>query len=288
MDNEFTARYIELGGRADIFSLPECIRVNPLKITAEELIKRLKKKGFELEKVKFLENGYYVTKARHAISALPEHLMGYFYIQEAASQIPAEVLNPSKEDIVLDACAAPGGKATQLALKAKAVIALESQHNRMPALINNFERMGIKNAILCNTDARTFEPEIKFNKILVDAPCSGNYIADNKWFSKQKLPNFEERAEIQKEILSNVANLLEDKGELVYSTCSLEPEENEMVVDWMVKELGMKVLDINCIGDKGITNPFGKELDKSVEKCRRLWPYKTGTQGFFIAKLGLK
>ncbi|MDD4878784.1 MAG: RsmB/NOP family class I SAM-dependent RNA methyltransferase [Candidatus Nanoarchaeia archaeon] len=288
MENEFTARYIELGANAEIFRYEDCIRVNPLKITAEALIERLKKKGFQLEKVKFLENGYFVRKARHSISALPEYLHGYFYIQEAASQLPAQVLNPSNEDIVLDACAAPGGKTTQLAVKAKAVIAVESQHNRMPALVNNIERMGMKNIICCNTDARTFEPEIKFNKILVDAPCSGNYISDNKWFGKQKITNFTERAEIQKEILSNVANFLEDNGELVYSTCSLEPEEDEMVVDWAIKELGMKVLDIDCIGDKGISNPFGKELDKQVEKCRRLWPYKTRTQGFFIAKLGLK
>ncbi|MBU2638944.1 MAG: RsmB/NOP family class I SAM-dependent RNA methyltransferase [Nanoarchaeota archaeon] len=283
--NEFIERYKQWGFNAKEVELQECIRVNTVKITEEELIQRLKKRGFELEKVKFLENGYFVKRAKHSLSALQEYLQGFFYIQEAAAQLPAMVLNASSEDIVLDCCASPGGKTTQLAVKAKAVIALESQHNRIPALLNNIERLSIKNTIVCNTDARTFEPDMKFKKILIDAPCSGNYAIDRRWSQKQSLANIKARSEIQKEILSNIINCLEDNGEIVYSTCSLEPEENEMIVDWMIKELGMKVLDIDCFGEKGITKPFETELDKSIEKCRRIWPGIT--QGFFIARLQL-
>ncbi|MFA5888408.1 MAG: RsmB/NOP family class I SAM-dependent RNA methyltransferase [Candidatus Nanoarchaeia archaeon] len=288
MENDFTRRYIKLGARADIFDLPEIIRVNTLKTTPKTLFDRLKEKGFEFEKVPFLENGYKVIRARHALSALQEYLHGYFYMQEAASQLPAQILNPCKDDIVLDACAAPGSKTTQLAVKSKYVVALESQHNRMPSLVNNVERLGIKNVIACNTDARIFEPSIKFDKILVDAPCSGNYISDTQWFRRQSVNNFKQRAEIQKEILSNIVSHLSDNGELVYSTCSLEPEENEMIIDWAITDLRMKIVDIDCIGDKGLTSPFGEKLHKDVEKSRRLWPYKTKTQGFFIAKMVLK
>ncbi len=284
--NEFTERYRQLGFIAKEVELMECIRVNTAKISEGELIQRLEKRGFRLEKVKFLESGYFVKSGKHSISATQEHLQGFFYIQEAAAQLPAMVLNPSKEDIVLDCCASPGGKTTQLAVKVKAVIALESQHNRIPALLNNIERLGIKNTIVCNADARTFEPSIKFKKILVDAPCSGNYAIDRKWSQKQSLANIKARSEIQKEILSNIINCLEDNGEIVYSTCSLEPEENEMIVDWMIRELGMKVADINCIGEKGISSPFGIELDNSVGKCKRIWPGMT--QGFFIARMVLK
>ncbi|HII15363.1 MAG TPA: RsmB/NOP family class I SAM-dependent RNA methyltransferase [Nanoarchaeota archaeon] len=283
--NTFTQRYLELGGKAPLFELPESIRVNTAKITAEELIERLWQKGVHLEKIPFVKNGFYVRQSRMSVSALQEHLQGFYYIHEAASQIPAEVLNPGKTDLVLDCCAAPGGKTTQMALNAKAVVALESQHNRVPALINNIERLGIKNIIVCNTDARMFEPEIKFDKILVDAPCSGNYITDTRWFRKQKLENFKQRSALQKEILANIVNCLSDEGELVYSTCSLEPEEDEMVIDWAIKSLGMKAVEISCLGDKGIISPFGEELDKGVENCRRLWPFKAKTQGFFIAKL---
>lgn len=281
--NQFTDRYRQLGFNAKDIQLQESLRVNTLKISEEKLIERLKQRGVLLEKVQFLQHAYWVKKARFSISALQEHLQGYFYIQEAAAQVPAEVLNPNKNDIVLDCCAAPGGKTTQMALMAKAVVAVESQHNRMPALVNNIERMGIKNIITVNADARTFEPEIKFNKILVDAPCSGNYVIDPHWSTQRSIANIERNSSIQKEILSNVINCLSDDGELVYSTCSLEPEEDEMIIDWAIKELRMKVVEIKCIGEKGIQNPFGIELDKNVEKARRIWPGRT--QGFFIAKL---
>jgi len=282
---EFTKRYEQLNGKSQRIDLLTSIRVNTTKISAKKLIERLEKKGVTLGKVPFLENGYYIEKSKVSISALPEHLLGYYYIQEAASQIPAELLNITKKDIVLDCCAAPGSKTTQLAEKAKAVIALEPNEKRRVALLNNIERLGLKNVIVCDQDARTFKPKIKFNKILVDAPCSGNYVLEKGWFKKQSIKNFKTRAELQKQILENMINLLNKNGQLIYSTCSLEPEEDEMVIDWALENFEIKLEEIKTIGDKGIINPFGIRLNNEIPKTKRLWPYKTNTQGFFIAKL---
>lgn len=279
------ARYEEMGGQAPYLRLKECIRVNTSKISAEELIPRLEAKGVKLEKVPFLKNGYYVISTKFSVSALPEYLIGYYYIQEAASQLPAEVLNPNKNDIILDCCAAPGSKATQLAEKAKYVVALEPNNYRRIALLNNIERLSLGNTIVCEADARYFQPSMKFRKILADVPCSGNYLVEKGWFEKQTLDNIRQRSELQKDILKSMANILEDGGEIVYSTCSMEPEEDEMVIDWAIKTLKLKVLEANCIGDNGLTNVLGKALDSSVSRCKRLWPHKTGTQGFFIARL---
>ena len=217
------------------------------------------------------------------MGATPEYLLGLYALQEAVSQLPVKVLKP--EGIVLDCCAAPGGKTAQIAEKAEMVVALESQSSRVPSLINNLERLGVKNALVYNVDARAFEPDFKFDKILVDAPCSGNFVTDKTWFEKQSISNFITRQKLQKEILASAFGLLSEKGELVYSTCSLEPEENEMVLQWAIDNLGAKVLPTECIGVKGLTNIFGKNLDSQIQNAKRIWPSIADTQGFFIARL---
>ncbi len=277
-------RYAQLQAKTPRLRLRPCIRLNTAKITPKALVSRLKEKGVILEKIPFLENGYYVIKSKVSVSALPEHLLGYYYIQEAASQVPVELLDISKQDIVLDCCAAPGSKTTQIAEKAKAVVALEPNSKRRVSLLNNIERLGFDNVIVCNQDAKSFN-DMKFDKILADVPCSGNYVLEKDWFKKQTEVNFKNRSELQKEILKNMIPLLNKNGTLVYSTCSLEPEENEFVMDWALENFDVKLQKIKCIGDNGIVNPFGHRLNNEVQKARRLWPYKTKTQGFFVAKL---
>lgn len=280
MDN-FVERYKQMGEKIKPIVIRPSLRINPIKVSDESsFISRLQKKGMKLVKIPFTEHGYYV-KSKFSIGAATEYLLGYYHVQEAASQIPAEVLDAS--GLVLDACAAPGGKTAQLALKAKVVVALEQQHKRALMLCNNLERLGVSNCIVYNEDARSFEGN--FDAALVDAPCSGNYTMSTNWLEKQTLSNIEKRAELQKEILSNVVSCLKKNGKLVYSTCSLEPEEDEIVVQYAIDKLGMKVEKINCIGDNGLTSVFGKELHPSIKNCKRFWPHKTGTQGFFIAKM---
>jgi 16S rRNA C967 or C1407 C5-methylase (RsmB/RsmF family) len=124
---------------------------------------------------------------------------------------------------------------------------------------------------------------VKFDRVLVDAPCSGNFAADKDWFKHRTIQDVERNAGMQREILAKAVECLSDVGEMVYSTCSLEPEEAELNMDWAVKHLAVQIEEVNCKGEKGLTNVFGKQLDPSVERCRRLWPGET--QGFFVCKL---
>lgn len=280
--NQFIERYEQLGWDFAQVYPKQCLRINNLKVDERELVKRLDSKKINLKRVPFLEQGYY-ARSRFSLGATPEYLLGLYALQEAVSQLPVKILKP--EGIVLDCCAAPGGKTAQIAEKAEMVVALESQSSRVPSLINNLERLGVKNALVYNVDARAFEPDMKFNKILVDAPCSGNYVTDKTWFEKQSIANFISRQKLQKEILASAFGLLAEKGELVYSTCSLEPEENEMVLQWAIDNLGAKVMPIECIGVNGLTNVFGKNLDSQIRNAKRIWPSIAETQGFFIARL---
>ena len=269
-----------MGEEISFPKLRRTIRVNTKKITAAKLKSRLEKRGVELESVPLVKNSFYV-KSRFNVVSTPEYLLGFFYIQDAASQLPAQVLSP--KDLVLDCCAAPGGKTTQLS-EFSDVIAIDNKEERFSALTNNLERLGIDNCIAYLMDFRQVKKQ--FNYILLDAPCSGNYMLEGKiWFRNNSLRRVKERSDLQKELISHAVSLLKKDGTLVYSTCSLEPEEDEEVIQFALDHLGVKLEKINCIGDPGFTEVLGKKFDKSMKYTRRLWPHKTNTIGFFMAKL---
>jgi 16S rRNA C967 or C1407 C5-methylase (RsmB/RsmF family) len=117
----------------------------------------------------------------------------------------------------------------------------------------------------------------------LDVPCSGNFAADNAWFKRRTLQDVERNAQLQRELLTAAVACLSDYGEMVYSTCSLEPEENEVNMDWAIKHLNLQIEEVDCYGQKGLTDVFGSQLDISVEHCKRIWPAET--QGFFVCKL---
>ncbi|MGB9748576.1 MAG: NOL1/NOP2/sun family putative RNA methylase [Candidatus Woesearchaeota archaeon] len=283
----FIKRYEEIGGKFVEITLKNSFRANALKIGIEELEQRLANKGVKLERIKFVNNGFYY-KSSFSLGVTTEYLLGYYYLQEAASMVPAEVLNPKKQDLVLDMAAAPGSKTTQLSEimgNEGLIIAVEKNSKRAIALENNIERMGCKNICIINKNILDFKSKVLFDKILLDAPCSGNYADEDRWFEKRDLKGILKNSEYQKKLVRKAYDLLKENGILVYSTCSLEPEEDEEVVDHALKT-GFKILPIEKkIGDNGITS-FGKKVfDDKIKLARRFWPYVTGTQGFFIAKL---
>lgn len=265
------------------------LRVNTLKTTDQELAQRLQEKKIKLEKISFLTHGYWY-ESPFSLGATPETLQGYYYLQEAASQIPAEILDPKPEEAVLDMTCAPGGKLTQLAalMQNKGIlIGVDSDIKRMPATENNCERLGVANTALYTLDGREIETlGFTFDKILLDAPCSGNYATEKNYFRKRSVKDFENRATLQKELLKAAWGVLNKGGTLIYSTCSLEPEENELVIDWVIRTSGAVAEKMQLsIGDPGITDFLGRKLDLSISNTKRFWPHKTGTQGFFVAKL---
>ncbi len=291
----FIARYEELGQSFDFrkITLRRSLRINALKIKEDELKKRLLKNEIKLEKIPFVKNGYFY-EAKFSLGSTPEYLQGYYYLQEAASQIPAEELDPLEGDIVLDMAASPGSKTTQLAqlMNNKGVIvALDTEKKRLQSLQNNLERLSATNTIIIKKDARhVLDLGVKFDRILLDAPCSGNFCVEPNYFAIRTLNDLHQRSKLQKELLGAAIKVLKPGGTIVYSTCSLEPEEDEMVIEWaLVNHADIELVELKTkIGESGATNIFGKELRADVSKTRKFWPHKTGTEGFFIAKLKKK
>jgi NOL1/NOP2/sun family putative RNA methylase len=209
-------------------------------------------------------DGLLVEKAKFSPGSSVENLLGYYYIQGAASQIPASLLEPKETDLVLDCCAAPGGKATHLSqlMKNKGVIiALDKKSQRLIALKNNLERMRCRNVVVYNIDALNVSSlNLKFDKILLDAPCSGNFTQEPGWFEKRDLEGIKGNAENQKKLLKACFDVLKPGGAIVYSTCSLEPEENEENAKW-----------------------FEKNFDVKMIMQKRYWPSEKN-QGFYVVK----
>ncbi|MBD3361504.1 NOL1/NOP2/sun family putative RNA methylase [Candidatus Woesearchaeota archaeon] len=288
--NFFLNRYKQLGETVKSVGIRQTFRVNTLNIAEKALISRLNSLGVEVSKIPFNKYGYYIDKSRFSLGAIKEYLLGYYYLQGAASQIPVEILNPKKKELVLDCCASPGGKTSQISQwmnNEGIVVALEKQKQRIPALKNNLERMGCYNVIVFHMDAiKADRLNLKFDKVLLDAPCSGNFVTEPNWFGKHRNINtIKNRAELQRDLLTACLSVLKKDGIIVYSTCSLEPEENELNMQWMLDNFKVNLEKINIIGDKGLTNVFGKKLNKQIENCKRFWPNKTRTEGFFVAKV---
>jgi NOL1/NOP2/sun family putative RNA methylase len=284
--NIFLKRYSELGHDIDPekIILKQSIRSNTLKLPEQALVDRLKKKKIRLKKIPFTEHGYWAD-ADFALSSTPEYLHGYYYIQEAASQLPVQVLDPQKGESVLDMCAAPGSKTTQLAqhmFNTGSIVALDTKPFRLAALKNNLERCSVKNCLVYQKDAEHAQDlKMKFDRILLDAPCSGNFTTDPGWFDKRSLEDIRSMAKTQRALLKAAVRLMKPGSTLLYSTCSLEPEENEEVIGWALEKLPIQLEPIDLgIGEPGIT--------EQTKHCRRLWPENTGTQGFFMAKIKLK
>ena len=269
-------------------STQQAIRLNPLVTDELTLIETLTSQGVELEKTPFLDYGYRVVSSHFSLGASIEYLLGHYFLQEMASQLPVQTLSPSGEDRVLDMASAPGGKTTQMAAYMEntgSITAVDVNRRRLYALENNLERMGVRNTVVYNMNALDLPDEPMFTKVLLDAPCSGNYVTDSRWFDKRKKSHIQHNFTVQRRLLTKAVSLLEKGGALLYATCSLEPEENELNVQWLLENHEVRLDDIDAPGTPGVTEIFGDQLDESIEKCRRLWPNDVGTQGFFLARV---
>jgi len=164
------------------------------------------------------------------------------------------------------------------------LIALDVSRQRLAVMANHLERCHISSTIVYNLDARQASKLNRtFDRVLLDVPCSGNFASDKEWFSRRTFADIEQNSKVQREILAEAAKCLVADGEIVYSTCSLEPEEDELNMDWAIKNLGLTIQKVDCIGVNGSTEVFGRKLDLQVANCKRIWPGET--QGFFVCKL---
>lgn len=272
------------------------IRVNTLKISEQELKKRLEKK-WKITKV--FNNAFQINSQLlpGELGKALEHQLGYYYIQELASMIPPFALEPTKQDIVLDLCAAPGSKTTEIAALMEnqgTIIANDIRLDRITALNSNLERCGVTNTIVTKMNGITLCKKLAkagffFDKILVDAPCSGEGTirSSPETLKIWNLNMVKGLANLQKKLVAAALDCLKPQGILVYSTCTHAPEENEMVIDFALKNFKVKLEQVSLPlkTRQGITEWQNTKLNPELKKCVRIWPQDNDTEGFFIAKL---
>lgn len=265
------------------------LRINTLKGNGEKLFSVL---GEKLSPVPWTSDGYFYPDTMQP-GKNPLHEAGAYYIQEPSAMLPAVLLKAQPGECILDLCAAPGGKTTKIAADMKGeglLVANEIHPKRAAILSSNVERMGIKNAVVTNESSdrllKKF-PEF-FDRILVDAPCSGEgmFRKDEEARAQWNEENVIKCAVRQKEILDNAAAMLRPGGKLVYSTCTFSPEENEkMIVDFLNdhSEFSVEKTDTpSCISDG---RPELAGNDERAAFTFRIWPHLTEGEGHFAAVL---
>ncbi len=273
--------------------LKTTFRLCPLKASREEILELLA--GIDITPLPFYSDGF-VLNDDLPLGNHITHFLGLIYIQEAVSMIPPLILSPGPDDCVLDLCAAPGSKTTQLAQLMEnrgLIIANDIRLDRINALAFNLERIGILNTIITNYNGNRFGsllPEY-FDCILIDAPCSAEATINRSkavlyhWGEK----NIEKMSRIQIGLLISGFRALKKNGRLVYSTCTFAPEENEMVINYLLNKFPeAEVLPINLpglISRTGIDNWRGRKFDRRVKNCCRIFPQDNMTGGFFIARI---
>lgn len=293
MSNYFLNRYAQMIGDSpeEIFVTPrnQVLRINTLKTTAKDITERLNQKQVKLTSFPGIPLAY-SYKAAFSLGSTEEYLLGHYYLQEPASQVPVLALQNILGDLegltVLDMCAAPGSKTTQLAAAMKntgLIVALDESRGRAEALANNCERCGVSNTQVYHKDALyASDIDLLFDAIILDAPCSGNFCSQKNWLSKRKPTDAKVVSRTQKELLDVALELLKPDGVLIYSTCSLEVEENEEVLDLLSDEYSIVDLGLD-IGSPALSRFGSTSFREDMSNAVRLWPHRDGTQGFFVA-----
>lgn len=273
------------------------VRVNHLKLTTEQFEKN---SPFSIEPIPWTENGFYY-KETHQPAKHPYYYAGLYYIQEPSAMTPAAILPIEEGDKVLDMCAAPGGKSTELAAKLKdsgVLIANDISNSRAKALLKNIELSGVKNAIVMSENPKKLVNYFEgyFDKILIDAPCSGEgmFRKEPAMVKNWEQYGVEYYSKIQKEIILYGAKMLKKGGYMVYSTCTFSAEENEQTIVHLLKECPeFSVESVSCYEgfSKGrgewIPTDETKQWDRieELQNCIRLWPHKIKGEGHFAALL---
>jgi len=268
------------------------IRVNTLATAVRQEVLRLQMKGFELEPVQGLSYALTVRESPVAVGATTEYLLGHYMLQSPASMWAVETLQPSSGQVVVDMCAAPGGKTThiaQLMANDGAVVATDISRKRIRSLRSNLSRMRVENAFVMRMDAAQLpDLGIQADAVLLDAPCTGEGLIPLDPSRKQSrtLADIRTLVKVQRKLIRAGSQLLRKGGVLVYSTCSFAPEENEEIIDFALQQCPLQIIKTGLpLGDPGLTTFFGRDVDKSLQMARRFYPYKHKMEGFFICKM---
>lgn len=295
--NLFTPREAFAFFEANETARPVVIRTNTLRTHRRDLAQALINRGVTLEPVgKWSKVGLQVFESNVPLGATPEYLAGHYILQAASSFLPCMALDPQENERVLDMAAAPGGKTTYMAAMMKNtgfIMANDPNRARAKGLIGNIHRLGARNVIVSNHDARDFpKPMGGFDRVLLDAPCSGTgVIAKDPSVKTNKTElDFMQLPHLQKQLIlaaiDSVNHASKTGGYIVYSTCSVTVEENEQVVQYALsRRPNVKLVDTGlAFGKEGFTSFMGKKFDPKMKLTRRYYPHAYNVDGFFVAK----
>ncbi len=267
------------------------LRVNTKKISVEEFQKIC---PFEITPIPWIENGFYYDGEKVQAAKHPYYFAGLYYLQEPSAMTPANRLPIEPGEKVLDVCAAPGGKATELGAKLQGdgvLVANDISNSRAKGLLKNIEVFGIGNVLVLSEEPGKLEeyfPEY-FDKILIDAPCSGEgmFRKDKKMVKAWEEHGPEFFAKLQRSIVTQAARMLKPGGMMLYSTCTFDPEENEGTIEYLLEQypefqiMEMKGYGGFACGKPEVTNSKAKDFEKTV----RIWPHKMHGEGHYLALL---
>ncbi|RMD43302.1 hypothetical protein DV735_g1791, partial [Chaetothyriales sp. CBS 134920] len=280
---------------------PMVLRTNTLRTNRRSLAQALINRGVVLQPVgKWSKVGLQVFESPVPLGATPEYLGGQYILQAASSFLPVMALAPQPGERILDMAAAPGGKTTYISALMRntgVVIANDANRKRAKGLIGNIHRLGVKNTIVCNYEAQKAFPRILggFDRVLLDAPCSGTGVIgkDPSVKTSKNERDFQLLPHMQKQLLLSAIDSVDSSsktgGYIVYSTCSVTVEENEQVVQYVLrKRPNVTIVETGLpdgFGTKGFKAFAGKVFDENMTKTRRWYPHVENVDGFFVCKL---
>ncbi len=287
--------------QASLRPLRKSKRVNTLKCTTEAFLIWAKEREWTTEQVPWCAEGYYIDREDRETALGKDllHLLGHTYMQEAASMLPVALLNPQPGETILDMSAAPGSKTTQIASMMQGrgvIIANDVQEQRLWTLKNSLHRCGVTNVIVTKKVGQWFARNMteRFDRVLCDAPCTaqGTVRKDSDALTYCSAENIGKMAKLQRELLEAAIDAAKVGGVIVYSTCTLTPEENEEVIASILNKFGDQIEPLET-GLKTILSAAIEDSNRVQEylgfsnkfPACRLWPQTYDTEGFFAAVL---
>lgn len=276
---------------------PLTVRTNSLKTRRRDLAQALINRGINLDPVgKWSKVGLVIYSSQVPLGATPEYLAGHYLIQGASSMLPVMALAPQENERILDMCAAPGGKTSHISAIMKNTGVLFSNDinkERINAIVGNCHRLGIVNTIVTSVNGIDYKKFMAgFDRVLLDAPCTGTGVISKDQSVKTSKTNVDIQRcyNLQRKLILSAIDCLSAKsktgGYLVYSTCSILPEENEWVIDYALKKRSVKLVPTGLdFGTEGLTSYREHRYHPSMKLTRRYYPHTHNMDGFFVAKL---
>ena len=271
---------------------PPTLRVRTGRISTVVLKDRLQAQGFVLTEVEGLPDFFRVIDGPHTVADTLENWLGLFYIQQASTGVAVPLLGPCPGERVLDLCTAPGGKTTHasdLMQDRGCIVAIDRNEDRIRALLGNMYRTAHPNVLVLAGDGRSLPGGALFDRVLVDAPCSAEGTLRRKHGKpRRQTAKFRKQAPRRQEsLLRRAIALTRPGGTILYSTCTFAPEENEAVVDRVLKDCPVTLdpITIDAPHAPGLTSFEDQVFDASLEGACRIYPHHFDSGGLFLARL---